>query len=155
MAQTLTRRAWLRRSVATASGILGAALLAACGSTTATTGSTTSAAAQAPASTVVITQTAVQTVTVASVQTVTQTAVQTVTQTAVQTITVSASAPAVKAIALDFWNPAGDTNGKAIIADLVNKWNDQNPTLPVKDTVVDNNNDYEKYTAALAGGAPP
>jgi ABC-type glycerol-3-phosphate transport system substrate-binding protein len=94
-----------------------------------------------------VTQTAIQTVTVASVQTVTQTVVQ--------TVTASASVPAVKAIALDFWNPAGDTNGKAIIADLVARWNQQNPTLPVKDTIVDNNSNYEKYTAALAGGAPP
>jgi multiple sugar transport system substrate-binding protein len=93
--------------------------------------------------------------TTASASSAAATAAATAPTTTASASSAAAAAPGGATITLDFWNPASDTNGKAIIADLVSQWNKQNPSLPVKDTVVGNDNNYVKYTSALAGGAPP
>lgn len=148
------------------------ALLAACGQAATTNGSATVAGSAAPttpaavtSSTVATSSSAAPTTTASSATTstaasstalaATTTASTTAPAAATTATSAAAAAPGSATITLDFWNPASDTNGKAIIADLVSSWNKQNPSLPVKDTVVGNNDNYVKYTSALAGGTPP
>lgn len=78
-----------------------------------------------------------------------------VTSAAATVASTSSAAVATNGLALDFWNPATDTLGKAILAGLVDKFNAQNAGFTVKDSPVVSDNNYEKYTAAMAGGAPP
>jgi len=69
----------------------------------------------------------------------------------------SAAAAIAKGPTLDFWNPA-QTNDQpefSIIQDLEAKFNKQQPDFQVKNSPIDTANNYEKYTAAIAGGAPP
>ncbi len=148
----VTRRGLLGIGVRLLAGLGGVGLLTACGGTTTTATTSSAAPAQAAASTVTVTQASVST----SVSVVTSVQTQTATATSVQTQTATVSvAPSGGKIILDFWNPAGDTNGKAIIGDQVDRFNKANPNLQVRDSIIDNGNNYEKYTAALAGGVPP
>jgi len=112
--------------------------LAACGAAATTTLTSTSAAA------------------VTSAAATSAPATSAATSSAAATVAATSSAAvAAKGLALDFWNPATDTLGKAILAGLVDTFNAQNTSFTVKDSPVVSDNNYEKYTAAMAGGAPP
>lgn len=113
-----------------------------------------SLAACGAAATTTLTSTSVAAVSAATATSAPATAA--VTSSAVATVAATSSAAvAAKGLALDFWNPATDTLGKAILAGLVQKFNAQNTGFTVKDSPVVSDNNYEKYTAAMAGGAPP
>ena len=67
----------------------------------------------------------------------------------------AAGSVAAKGLVLDFWNPAGDTLGQKVLQGIVDKFNAQNSGFQAKDSLVASDNNYQKYTAAMAGGAPP
>jgi multiple sugar transport system substrate-binding protein len=56
---------------------------------------------------------------------------------------------------LQFWNPASDTLGAKIIADLCTQFNKQENDFQVKDIITDDSNHYTKYVTAIASGQPP
>jgi multiple sugar transport system substrate-binding protein len=154
----LSRRTCLSLVV---SGSVG--LLAACGGSAAVTPSvstaatssvapttaTSAASSAAPASTVA---TSAATTSAASTAAAT---VATSSSAASTTATAAAAAPASKALTIEFWNEALDQPELSVIQDLVAKFNKQQPDFQVKNAPVDSGTNYEKYTAAMAGGAPP
>jgi len=147
----LSRRVCLR--LLASSSVVG--LLAACGgSATATTGTTAASVASsvAPSSSaapaVSSTEQSTTTATVASSSSA-------VSSSATATASDAASAPAANVLTLEFWNPATDQPELSVIEDLVAKFNKQQPDFQVKNTPVGGDNNYEKYTTAMAGGVPP
>jgi len=63
--------------------------------------------------------------------------------------------PAAQGLTLEFWNEANDQPELSVMEDLVAKFNKQQPDFQAKNIPVVSGTNYEKYTAAMAGGTPP
>lgn len=123
----IQRRLTRRHFLAISGGVIGTAILAACGATASPTAAPAAKATEAP---------------------------QATTAAATATTAPAAAATAAK-VSLDFWNPAGDKLGKQIIDSLVASYNEKSTVATVKNTVVPDENNYAKYTTAISAGTPP
>ncbi|HEV7215746.1 MAG TPA: extracellular solute-binding protein [Chloroflexota bacterium] len=151
----LSRRTLLSLVVSSSVG-----LLAACGgAATATTGTTTAAPASATsaAASVAAATSASPTASAATQSAVSTAATTVATASGAASVTASAATakPAAQGLTLEFWNEANDQPELSVIQDLVAKFNKQEPDFQVKNAPVASGTNYEKYTAAMAGGAPP
>jgi ABC-type glycerol-3-phosphate transport system substrate-binding protein len=152
----LSRRTCLSLVVSGSVGLLAACGGAAAVTTSVTTSVSTAAPSSAASSAVPASSAAITSAGTRSAAPTTAATVATSSSVA-STSAASAAAPTAKGLTLDFWNPAqsNDQPEFSIMQDLEAKFNQQEPTFQVKNSPIDTANNYEKYTAAIAGGAPP